>query len=158
MHAPGSKMNKMKNCSRRLPYSHCNDCLPIRILEEKKCEYNTTCKFVIAIFLIVKIKSMFQKYLSYINDNPKGYWFKNKIYGWGWTPVTWQGWLVVLLYIAAIITLVSMTEESIPGNPDSGSNFLVLGGPVIVLTILLIFICYKKGEKPRWSWGWPKKK
>lgn len=101
---------------------------------------------------------MFQKYLSYLRDNPKGFWFKNKIYGWGWTPVTWQGWLVVLLYIASIITLVSIREEAIPGNPDSGSNFLVLGGPVIVLTLLLIFICYKKGEKPRWNWGWPKKK
>jgi uncharacterized BrkB/YihY/UPF0761 family membrane protein len=101
---------------------------------------------------------MFQKYLSYLRDNPKGYWFKNKIYGWGWTPVMWQGWLVILVYIVLILALVSMREEAIPGNPDSGSNFLILGGPVIVLTVLLIFICYKKGEKPRWNWGWPKKK
>ncbi len=101
---------------------------------------------------------MFQKYLSYLRDNPKGYWFKNKIYGWGWTPVTWQGWVVILAYIASVIALVSMSEEAIPGNPDSGSNFLVLGGPIIVLTLLLIFICYKTGEKPRWNWGWPKKK
>lgn len=46
MHALGSKMNKMKNCSRRLPHSNGNDCLPIRVLEEEKCEYDTTCKFV----------------------------------------------------------------------------------------------------------------
>lgn len=101
---------------------------------------------------------MFQKYLSYLRDNPQKLWFKRKLYGWGWTPVTWQGWLVVLVYIVLIIALVSMREEAIPGNPDSGSSFLVLGGPVIVLTLLLIFICYKKGEKPRWNWGWPKKK
>ncbi len=101
---------------------------------------------------------MFQKYLSYLRDNPKGYWFKAKPFGWGWTPVTWQGWVVILVYVASIVALVSMREEAIPGNPDSGSNFLVLGGPVIVLTVLLIFICYKKGEKPHWNWGWPNKK
>jgi hypothetical protein len=50
-----------------------------------------------------------------------------------------------------------MKEEYIPGNPDSGSNFLVSALPIIVLTILLITICYKKGEGPRWQWGSPKK-
>lgn len=33
---------------------------------------------------------MFKNYLDYIRDNPHGYWFKRKLYGWGWTPVTWQ--------------------------------------------------------------------
>ncbi len=67
---------------------------------------------------------MFQKYRDYINNNPKGYWFKNKIYGWGWTPVTWQGWCVIFVYISLILKLASHREEYIPGNPDSGSNFL----------------------------------
>ena len=29
--------------------------------------------------------------------------------------------------------------------------------PVILLTALFILIAYKKGEKPRWQWGHPKK-
>jgi hypothetical protein len=99
---------------------------------------------------------MFQKYLSYLRNNPKGYWFKNKIYGWGWTPVTWQGWLVVLLYIMLIFALISMREEATPGNPNSGSNFLTFAEPITILSTLLIFIAYKKGDKPRWNWGWPK--
>lgn len=70
---------------------------------------------------------MFKKYRDYINDNPKGYWFKSKPFGWGWTPVTWQGWLIMVLYIALIVFLISLREESIPGNPDSGSNFLTFG-------------------------------
>lgn len=70
---------------------------------------------------------MLQKYLSYLHDNPKGYWFKAKPFGWGWTPVTWQGWLVILVYIALILALVSVREDSIPGNPDSGSNLLTFG-------------------------------
>jgi hypothetical protein len=60
------------------------------------------------------------------------------------------------VYIALILTLVISREKEIPGNPDSGSNFLVFALPIILSTALLIFICYKKGEKPRWQWGPPK--
>ncbi len=83
----------------------------------------------------------------------KKIWFKRKRYGWGWTPVTWQGWLVVLGYITLVMTVVFMREKAIPGNPDSGSNFLVSALPIFVLTTMLMYICYKKGEKPRWQWG-----
>ena len=96
---------------------------------------------------------MFKKYFDYLKDNPQGLWFKRKIYGWGWVPVRWQGWAVILIYLGLILTLVLNREESIPGNPDSGSNFLVLGLPIIILTALLIYICYKTGERPRWQWG-----
>jgi len=37
---------------------------------------------------------MLKKYIAYLKDNPKRYWFKAKMYGWGWTPVKWQDWLV----------------------------------------------------------------
>ncbi len=100
---------------------------------------------------------MIKEYIEYLKDNPQGYWFKAKLYGWGWTPVRWQGWLVVLAYIASMLTIVFIAEDSLPGNPDSGSNFLTLALPVILLTALLIIICYKKGEKPRWQWGPPKR-
>ncbi len=100
---------------------------------------------------------MIKDYINYFKDNPKGYWFKAKLYGWGWTPVKWQGWLVIILYISFILTLVLTREEFIPGNPDSGSNFLTFALPIIISTALLIFICYRKGEKPRWQWGPPRK-
>jgi hypothetical protein len=100
---------------------------------------------------------MIKEYISYVKDNPQGYWFKAKLYGWGWTPVKWQGWLVILVYITLILVFVFTREKDIPGNPDSGSNLLTFALPIIVLTALLIFIAYKKGEKPRWQWG-PSKK
>ncbi|MCC6520670.1 hypothetical protein IT403_01665 [Candidatus Nomurabacteria bacterium] len=96
---------------------------------------------------------MFKKYLDYIRSNPEHHWFKRKIWGWGWYPATWQGWLVTVVYTILISILFYVREEPVPGNPDSGSNFLVFGLPFIVLTILLIIIAYKKGEKPRWQWG-----
>jgi hypothetical protein len=101
---------------------------------------------------------MIKEYIQYLKDNPKDYWFKAKLYGWGWVPVKWQGWVVILVYTVLISIFVLVRENSIPGNPDSGSNFLTLALPIILLTTLLITICYKKGEKPRWQWGAPREK
>ncbi len=96
---------------------------------------------------------MIKEYIKYLQDNPQGYWFKAKLYGWGWVPAKWQGWFVIFVYIAFVLTLVISREEYIPGNDMSGSNFLTFALPIIILTILLIVIAYKKGEKPRWQWG-----
>lgn len=85
-------------------------------------------------------------------DNPNNLWFKAKWFGWGWTPVTWQGWLVTLVYLALIILLSSTVDES--SSTNEVLFMLVL--PVTLLTITFIRIAYKKGEKPRWSWGRPK--
>ena len=92
--------------------------------------------------------NIFKKYSNYLKDNPQGYWFKRKPFGWGWTPAKWQGWFSVLVYLVFILALVLSKEKNIPGNPDSGSNFLTFALPVIVLTVLLVIVAYKKGEKP----------
>lgn len=81
-------------------------------------------------------------------------WFKAKNYGWGWTPITWQGWLIILFWI--IINVFSFVNTDITAH--SGSDTLIIFSPVFIIsTIVLIFICYKKGEKPRWRWGEDKK-
>lgn len=100
---------------------------------------------------------MLRDYITWYKDNPEGHWFKARLFGWGWMPVRWQGWCLLFVYIALVASIVLMREEAIPGNPDSGSNFLTFALPIIVLTALLIFICYKKGEKPHWQWGLPDK-
>lgn len=96
---------------------------------------------------------MIKEYIKYLKDNPNNYWFKAKLYGWGWVPVKWQGWCVILAYVMLLSVLIISKEKDIPGNSNSGSNFLIFGLLIILLTTLLIFICYKKGEKPRWKWG-----
>jgi len=101
---------------------------------------------------------MIKEYIKYLKDNPREYWFKAKLYGLGWTPAKWQGWFVIFLYTLLILGLVLVREKDIPGNPDSGSNFLTFALPIIVLTIILVIVAYKKGEKPRWQWGLPKGK
>ena len=96
---------------------------------------------------------MINKYIEYIKNNPEGYWFKRKLYGWGWTPATWQGWAIILAF-AAFIIWSGLDMES-AGEPTEKMAYW-FAFKVIISVILLIWICYKKGEKPRWQWGLPK--
>jgi len=93
-----------------------------------------------------------KKYIEYLKDNPEGHWFKRKLFGWGWVPVKWQGWVVVLVYILALLFLALTIDDNSPNN-EVVFTFIL---PLVLLTITLIRICYKKGEKPRWQWGLPK--
>ena len=74
----------------------------------------------------------------------KQVWFPAKKYGWGWgLPNCWQGWVVFTVYLGLLF----------------GGAFLVSKhtglyvGYASTLSIVLIIICYLKGEKPRWRWG-----
>lgn len=98
---------------------------------------------------------MCSRYLEYIKDNPQGYWFKAKLYGWGWVPATWQGWAVLLLFVLLMV----LDFLRIDAGSHSASDTLVAFVPqTFLLAFLLLLVCYAKGEKPRWQWGLPKEK
>ena len=76
-------------------------------------------------------------------DNP--YWFPAKRYGWGWGPPTmWQGWAVLIVWFAAIAIAALLLM------PVHLVAFLVFD---LVMIVLLLLICYAKGEPPAWRWG-----
>ena len=81
---------------------------------------------------------MFQKYRDYINDNPQKLWFKRKLYGWGWTPVTWQGWLVLGVYVALLVAFSLTIDDTSPPREVMFTFIL----PVTLLTIALFRVCY----------------
>ena len=96
--------------------------------------------------------TLIDQYMRYIKSNPKKYWLRAKWYGWGWTPATWQGWLVTLIYVVLIIFFSSTIDENSPRK----EVILMCVLPTILLTASFIGIAYKKGEKPKWNWGKPK--
>jgi len=78
--------------------------------------------------------------------NDKQYWFPAKRYGWGWgLPSSWQGWVVLCAFIA----LVALGFFVFPPDKQLGLYLAYVGA----LTVLLIAICWLKGEPPRWWWG-----
>jgi hypothetical protein len=80
-----------------------------------------------------------------MNEEPR-YWFPAKRYGWGWgLPTAWQGWAIFAAYFALV---------------GAGALFLLPSrGPIvfvlycIALSLVLVAICWSKGEPPRWRWG-----
>ncbi|MEZ4103999.1 MAG: hypothetical protein R3B60_01800 [Candidatus Paceibacterota bacterium] len=97
--------------------------------------------------------NIFKKYIEYLKDNPEGYWFKRKVYGWGWTPATWQGWAVTGVFVILVILFALTIDENSSGKELVFTLFL----PVTLLTLTFLRIAYKKGEKPRWQWGFEDK-
>lgn len=77
-------------------------------------------------------------------------WFKAKKYGYGWYPVTWQGWLIVAVYVFGSIAIFRNTDE----NSHSGSDTLFgIFVPIALMTIALIMVCTYTGEPAKWRWG-----
>ncbi|MEI6316439.1 MAG: hypothetical protein WCO65_01770 [bacterium] len=86
------------------------------------------------------------------NTNKK-LWFRRKTFGWGWYPITWQGWSVIILYVLDLVSNAIFANNHV----NSNSDFLMQFFPhYLVLTIFLIIICYATGEKPKWTWGFKK--
>lgn len=86
-----------------------------------------------------------KSYVDYLKDNPKRLWFKRKLYGWGWTPARWQGWLVIIVAIGFLVLGVYI------GDTDDAPGAVLFG--FIIMVLIVFYFGYKKGEKPRWQWG-----
>lgn len=85
------------------------------------------------------------------NQEQNKYWFKRRRYGWGWVPVTWQGWTALLVFILALFIGALTVENTSPQEEARTAKYylLLVGASVLAL----IAICYKNGPKPRWRWG-----
>lgn len=80
----------------------------------------------------------------------KDIWFPAKKYGYGWgLPCTWQGWLVFIVYLALVASPIVFCMDHIHPAAEVILYFCF----AFFVTVVFIFICYKKGEKPRWRWG-----
>ena len=77
-------------------------------------------------------------------------WFRAKYFGWGWTPITWQGWLLTILFAFYLVLTISSAAEWESGIKN-GIFYLLL--PMIVVCSSFFAICFMKGEKPTWRWG-----
>lgn len=80
---------------------------------------------------------------------PGGYWFRAKRFGWGWTPVSWQGWVTTVVYIGLLVHEVLRASE---GAQSEGGMVSTLALPFIGISILFFSLCWITGERPRWRW------
>lgn len=85
------------------------------------------------------------------NMGKRNFWFKRRRYGYGWIPVTWQGWSVIAGYLGVVVASMYIVRD-VPENSYDwrvGLYTLIL----VLATSGLILISYRKGPKPKWRWG-----
>lgn len=76
----------------------------------------------------------------------RNYWFPAKRHGWGWGPPNnWQGWTVIAVFAGLLLAgaMVLLPNHS----PVTFTAYSVL------LCIVLVMVCWLKGEPPRWRSG-----
>lgn len=78
----------------------------------------------------------------------KRYWFKRKQHGWGWTPYTWEGWLVTVVYFVLILRFFIGIGADF-SRADSKEAWIFF----VALTVLLIAIMWRTGESPQFRWN-----
>ncbi len=96
--------------------------------------------------------NLIKKYVDYLTDNPDHKRFKRKLYGWGWTPATREGWLVILAFLAIILWIAASHSRMSDQN-----NLFWFFVKLAIAVVSLITICVIKGEKPHWQWEIPRK-
>jgi 4-hydroxybenzoate polyprenyltransferase len=78
------------------------------------------------------------------------YWFRPKRYGYGATPITWQGWAVTVgtvLAMLAVSLFLRLTEKGY------WALAALLAFDVVALSILAIVSRRKTDGEWRWRWG-----
>ena len=71
-------------------------------------------------------------------------WFALKTYGYGsGLPIAWQGWSVLIGYIAAAAAAAQLARYSL----------LAFGTAVLTLSLAFVWIC-SKTTRGGWSWRW----
>jgi uncharacterized membrane-anchored protein len=75
------------------------------------------------------------------------YWFRQKSFGIGSTPNTWQGWAVTLGGVLLVFLIVIEAQQI----PDHRTSTLVALSGVVIVSVALSVICWLKTEG---GWRW----
>jgi hypothetical protein len=78
------------------------------------------------------------------------YWFRPKRYGYGATPVTWEGWLVVAVSVALIMAAGYFLVGAGPQSVFAALVGLALMVAIVIATILVT----KARTEGGWKWRW----
>lgn len=76
------------------------------------------------------------------------YWFKAHKSGYGWYPASWQGWVVLVVYVVTVAYSFFKVDALSHSVSDTLLNFLP---QFLLLTVFLIVVTYLKGESIVWG-------
>lgn len=80
-------------------------------------------------------------------------WFRARRYGWGWTPVSVEGWLVTAALVLLVVAGIVVFNHAMRGGANPVLALIVFALWVAALAGGQIAIGFARGEAPRWRWG-----
>ncbi len=75
-------------------------------------------------------------------------WFRTKVYGWGWIPCSWEGWVVIFAFILFLVRDFLRIDENSLSASDTLRPFI---GHMVIAILVLVAISYWKGDRAKWS-------
>ena len=82
------------------------------------------------------------------------YWFKPKNYGYGATPVTWEGWAVT--FATVIVVAGSIIAMNLLVDKSNVVALLVWAALIAAATWWFVQFCRRRTDGEwRWRWGKP---
>ena len=79
-------------------------------------------------------------------------WFRPKRYGYGATPVTWEGWAVMVAFAAVLGGSIAATE--LLAGPTNIVAWLLWAVFMAVMTLWLVQFSRRRTDGGwRWRWG-----
>lgn len=89
-------------------------------------------------------------------EMPARPWFVPKSHGYGATPITWEGWALVLAFVAAL-TLAAWLIIARPIQAGQGLGFGRIAAFLLVDLLLMAGLIWvaraKSSAEWRWRWG-----
>jgi hypothetical protein len=83
------------------------------------------------------------------------YWFRPKRYGYGATPITWEGWVLTIAVAAAVIVSIVLMKLLVDRS-DFGA-WMVWALFIAALTLSFVRVTRSRTDGEwRWRWGDPK--
>jgi uncharacterized membrane protein len=85
------------------------------------------------------------------------YWFKPKVFGYGASPTTWEGWLLVVAYCAVVsLATLMVLIASEPGKASVGTFWMLWAVWLVVVVVATTILAKvsKRRTDGEWRWRW----
>jgi hypothetical protein len=57
-------------------------------------------------------------------------WFRPRTFGYGWTPITWEGWVATFVFVAVVVATTALGDPRGASGPQS--VHLLLGAKALL--------------------------
>jgi len=84
--------------------------------------------------------------------NMQKYWFKPKKYGYGFSPISWEGWLLTIVLLGLVLILAYINDMFLPNIKLKNGLRFFFDISVVLLLFGIIFRDRTDGDI-KWRWG-----